>query len=90
MSSEIQRSIVTQEQHKEVLESINKLEVALVRIDDRITHHMIAEHKDFDALIDVIKGGKLAAKIIGIVIAGVVALATTFEWIRHNFHIFPK
>lgn len=83
-------NVVTQEQHREVVESIKNIEKAVDRIDSRVTAHMVAEHKDFDELISVVKGGKIAAKIIGFLIAIVVAIGGTWEWLRHNFFISIK
>ena len=90
MSEEKYYNVVTQEQHREVLESITNIEKAIDRIDQRVTAHMVAEHKDFDELIDVVKGGKIAAKFIGFILALVVAAGGLWEWIRHNLYITIK
>jgi hypothetical protein len=42
---------------------------------------MEVEHKDFNSLLEFVQQGKATAKVLSVVIAGLVALASAVAWI---------
>lgn len=88
---------VTQAQHKNVVEAIDRIEDKLSIMAERLRYHYEEEHKDFNEalkqvseLTDWIKGGKFAARIVIKFAAFLAAMAGAFTWIKANFTILPK
>ena len=59
----------------------NENSKCLAVLSDRLKHHMEVEHKDFNSLLEFVQQGKATAKVLSVVIAGLVALASAVAWI---------
>lgn len=98
---------ITQEQWTELVDYFIKLDQRYMQIDERmgemenrhgrmqerLDHHSVEEHKDFNVLLETVNSSKLAIRILiaGIIgVAGVVAtINAIWEWgIKHiNFKL---
>lgn len=65
-------------------ERVDQLSNANAVINERLTHHMQVEHKDFDMLIDVIRQGKAAGKVIAALIGLGASLVAGWDWIVNH------
>lgn len=72
---------------KEASEQANTNAQTLAVLQDRMNHHMDVEHRDFNALLDVVRQGKAAAKVITILIAALAGIASFAGWVIDHLRI---
>lgn len=66
---------------KEASEQANTNAKCLAVLSERVNHHCNVEHKEFDILLEAVRQGKATAKVLSIIIAGIVAVSSAVAWI---------
>lgn len=72
---------------KEAGEQAHANAKSLVVLSERMDHHCNTEHKEFDGLLDTVREGRAAAKIISILLAFLAATASAVAWIIDHLRI---
>jgi hypothetical protein len=88
---------VSQEQHQEVLDTLREhgrmhltIVEKLTRMEERLRRHYEEEHRDFATVLEWARGGRVAAKILAIMIGLIGGAAAAYAWVTGHFNITPR